>query len=632
MKKNLLLLIGIIFCVSLNAQQFSRKKAMKMAIKEGIAPSEYEKFIEQERVKFENNGQRPVNPYHGSYTALLKKQQSAAKTASTSCSNIDLEDGNYNNWSVYSGFNPNSLSGPTNIIVDTTATITGSNTTTAYNSIVDNMHANDPQGLAVNSPYVGGTIARINHFGYGSQVGILERQITISAIDPFVNFSYFAFLENAGHTASEQPYISIVFYDSNNDTIPGTYLNINTNTSGANPGFSTTGNYFYKPWTPVSVDLSAYAGQIVTAQFIASDCVQGGHGGYMYIDFECNSAATTVPNTWPGDANYDLTANFLDLFYVGAAYGTTGTPRATIDNTYNPFPSTDWTGNSLYLVNAKHADCNGDGSIDSNDVVAINQNYGLAHAFKDGTTHLTAQNVATQYPIAITSNIDSVYYGQNLNLSFSIGNSGTPVDSIYGLGFTLTYPDQLSDPLYTNLSTSGSMLGTSGTNLIKISEILTNNTIDLAVVKTDHQNGLAINGNAFTLQLQANQQIPNDSIFNFSISNLHAITKTGYSIPFTSTSKAIKFKANTTTFIKANNHLDLIAIYPNPAQNKITISSPDKIKNYQITSVLGNVVKQGTGNGNTMTDIDISDLAKSTYFISIETETGDKIVKQFIKL
>ena len=101
MKKNLLLLMTIAFCLNINAQQFSRKKAVKMAIKEGIAPSEYEKFIEQERVKFENNGQRPVTPYHGSYTALLKKQQSAAKTASTSCNNLDLEDGNYNNWSVF---------------------------------------------------------------------------------------------------------------------------------------------------------------------------------------------------------------------------------------------------------------------------------------------------------------------------------------------------------------------------------------------------------------------------------------------------------------------------------------------------------------------------------------------------
>ncbi|MES2761113.1 MAG: T9SS type A sorting domain-containing protein [Bacteroidota bacterium] len=637
MKKNLLLLIVLSLCVNLSAQQFSRKKAMKMAIKEGISPSNYEKFIEQERLKFENNGQRPVNPYHGSYTALLKKQQSAAKTASTSCNNVNLEDGNYNNWNVFTGININSLSTPTNVIVDTTATVTGLNTLSAYNSIVDNAHATDSSGIALNSPYIGNNIARVNHFGNMQHVGILERQIVVSPSDPFVNFSYTAFLENAGHMVQEQPYINIIFFDINNDTIPGTFLNVtaNSNTSSANPGFSTISyspgqQYFYKPWTPVSVDLSAYAGQTVTAQFIASDCVQGGHGGYMYIDFECNSAGTTVPNTWPGDANYDLTVNFADLFYIGAGYSLSGPPRATIDNSYNAFPSTDWAANSLYLVDAKHADCNGDGTVDLLDTAAISQNYGIAHAFKNSMTYLTAQSVNTQFPITIVPTADSVYYGQSLSLSFNLGNSITPVDSIYGLGFTLTYPDQLVDPLYTNQSCTTSLLGTYGTNLLKLAKPL-GNVIDMVAVKNDHQNSVNINGNIFTLNLRANQQNVSDSVFNFSITNLRAITKTGYTIPFTNASKSIKFKANLSTGLKAN-HNDLISIYPNPAQNKITITSPDKIKSYQITSVLGNVVKQATSNNSGTTDIDITDLAKSTYFISIETENGHKIVKQFIKL
>ena len=631
MKKNLLLLITVSFCISLNAQQFSRKKAMKMAIKEGVSPTDYEKIIERERIKFENNGQMPVNSYRGSYLTLLKKQQSAAKTTSTSCNNIDFEDINYNNWSVFSGDNSGSLMPPTNVIVDATATSTGSNITTAFNSIIDNTHSMDPQGLSVNSTYVGGTIARVNHYGNGAKVGILERQIAVSVTDPFVNFSYFAFLENAGHSVYDQPYINIIFYDSNNNTIPGTFLNIIATTGGPNPGFSTVGNYFYKPWTPVSVDLSAYAGQIITAQIIASDCVQSGHGGYMYIDFDCNSSSTTIPNTWPGDANYDLTVDFLDLFYLGAVYNTSGTPRATIDNTYNAFPSTDWAGNSLYLSNAKHADCNGDGTIDGMDTVAIIQNYGQTHVFKNGTTHLTAQNVTSQYPISISSNVDSIYAGQNLSLTFNIGNGATNVDSIYGLGFTLSYPDQLIDPLYDNLSCFNSVLGTYGSNLIKLAKANGNNTIDMVAVRTDHQNAVSINGTIFTLNLKADQLTSTDSLFNFSITNLRAITKAGYSIPFTSVSKAVKFKANMTTSIKAN-HTDLIAIYPNPAQNKIIITSPDKIKNYQITSILGNVVKQASFNGSANIDIDISDLAKSTYFISIETEDGNKIVKQFIKL
>lgn len=611
MKKHLFLLVALLFCITINAQKIKKTEALmkKSAI-----------------MNVKNL------PYFGSYTTLLKQQQ-AAKTTSTSCNNLDLDDGDYNGWFVFKGLNQNSLQNPTNVILDTTATITGSNVVTAFNSVIDSTNATElfsASAISVKSPYSSSHIARVNHVGNGGNVGILEKVIPITSANPFINFSYFAFLENANHTISEQPYFKIFFFDSNNDTIPGTFLQVTSNTSGANPGFSTIDNYFYKPWTPVSVDLSAYIGQTVTAQFIAADCVisQGGHGGHIYIDFDCNSTNPTVQNTWPGDANYDLTVNFADMFYIGSAYNTTGIPRATVDNSYSSFASTDWSSNSLYLVNSKHADCNGDGGINGLDTVAVNQNYGLTHIYKNNVTQLVALNTSSQSNITIISNIDSVAYGQSLSLSFNIGNQSIPVDSLYGIGFSLNYPDNFIDSQYTNQSCSASVLGTYGINLIKLAQPI-NKVIDMVVVKTDHLNKTNFYGNLFTLNLKANQFITSDSSINFSISNIKAITKCGYTVPISSGAmKSIKFKANTATVI--NNHVrEFTTIYPNPALNKITIASPDKIKNYQITSILGNIVKQGNYNDS---DIDISELAKSTYFISIETENGNKIVKQFIKL
>ena len=574
-------------------------------------------------------------PYFGSYTTLFKQQKLASKTVSTSCNNLDLDDGNYNGWFVYKGENQNSLQNPTNVILDTSATITGSNVVTAFNSVIDSANATElfsASAISVKSPYSSSHVARVNHVGNGGNVGILEKVIPITGANPYVNFSYFAFLENANHTISEQPYFKIFFFDSNNDTIPGTFLQVTSNTSGANPGFSTIDNYFYKSWTPVSVDLSAYIGQTVTAQFIAADCVisQGGHGGHIYIDFDCNSTNPTVQNTWPGDANYDLTVNFADMFYIGSAYNTTGIPRATVDNSYSSFASTDWSSNSLYLVNSKHADCNGDGIINGLDSVAINQNYGLTHQYKNNITQLVALNTTSQHSISITSNVNTVSYGQNLSLSFDIGSQTKLVDSLYGIGFSLNYPTSLIDPLFTNQSCFGSALGTYGTDLIKLAQPL-NNYIDMVAVRTDHQNKTAFYGNLFTLNLKANQFITNDSIINFSISNIKAITKNGYNIPIlNNVTKSINFQANAVTGIHKQEY-ELTSIYPNPAQNTITILSSGKIKNYQITSILGNVVKQSMVTNGNLT-IDVSDLAKSAYFINIETENGNKIVKQFIKL
>lgn len=615
MKKNLFLLTVFLLSSAIYGQKINKsgpliKKSAKMSV--------------------ENQ------PYFGSYTTLLKQQQ-AAKTASTSCNNLDLDDGNYNGWFVYKGENQNSLQNPSNVIIDNTATVTGANVLSTFNTIIDSVNSFEAYSnstISLKSPYSNSShIARVNHVGNGGNVGILEKVIPITPSNAFVNFSYFAFLENANHSDDQQPYFKIFFFDSNNDTIPGTYLQVTSNTTGANPGFSTIDNYYYKPWTPVSVDLSAYIGQTVTAQFIAADCVvaQGAHGGHIYIDFDCYSSGPSVQNTWPGDANYDLTVNFADMFYIGTGYNTTGIPRATVDNSYAAFPSTDWISNSLYLVNSKHADCNGDGIINGLDSVAVNQNYGLTHQYKNNLTQLVALNTTAQHSISITSNVNSVAYGQNLSLSFDIGSQTKLVDSLYGIGFSLNYPINLVDPLFTNQSCSGSALGTIGTDLIKLAQPI-NNNIDMVAVRTDHQNKTGFYGNLFTLNLKANQFITNDSIINFSISNIKAITKNGYNIPIlNSTTKSINFQANAVTSIHKQEY-ELTSIYPNPAQNTINVSSPTKIKNYEITSVLGDIVKQSTTNDSSKMAIDISDLAKSVYYISITTENGNKIVKQFIKL
>jgi hypothetical protein len=49
----------------------------------------------------------------------------------------------------------------------------------------------------------------------------------------------------------------------------------------------------YKVWTPVTIDLSLYPGQVLTARFVASDCDAGGHFGYAYIAASCSPLVIT---------------------------------------------------------------------------------------------------------------------------------------------------------------------------------------------------------------------------------------------------------------------------------------------------------------------------------------------------
>lgn len=59
----------------------------------------------------------------------------------------------------------------------------------------------------------------------------------------------------------------------------------------------------FNKWKIGSVDLSAYIGQNITIEMLASDCTAGGHYGYAYIDAQCSPMAMTFNNNPVSAAN-----------------------------------------------------------------------------------------------------------------------------------------------------------------------------------------------------------------------------------------------------------------------------------------------------------------------------------------
>ena len=488
--------------------------------------------------------------------------------------------------------------------------------------------------ISVLSNYADKHIARVNDKVIcGTQAGILEKQISINVNQAYLNFSYAALLENAGHTFTDQPYVRITVFDINNNPIPGASLDIVASTGSPNPGFSTvtfTNNntsFFYKAWTPVTINLSAYAGQVVTFQVIAAGCVQGGHGAEAYIDFDCGGPTAAVPNVWPGDANYDLSVDLLDVFYLGAGYGFTGTPRFVQGNNWLSSASNNWNQYSLYLADAKHADCDGNGIIDAADTVAIYQNYGLNHAFRGNTEQWIAQSQAPPQEVSIQSTADSVFAGESFSLHFLLNAAQSPVDSIYAIGFTLTYPGQMLANSWCSMTCDNSII--SNTNYLNLFK-LNGAYADLAITRNDQLNSQNAQGNIFSLHLVAAQLIGADTDFELAFSNLKAITRSGAIVPLTGLDHSVKFKASDATGVPVYT-ADKYSIYPNPVQNKVMILSPraEVASSYGIYSVSGALIVHG--DFVLEQSIDISCLENGCYFIRIKTNSGNVITKRFIK-
>lgn len=78
---------------------------------------------------------------------------------------------------------------------------------------------------------------------------------------------------------------------------------------------------------------------------------------------------------WPGDADRDHYANFLDVLQLGLGYGQTGPPRVPDSTDWNHYGAPNWAQKTPLGINYKNLDFNGDGVIDAKDTNVINKNY-----------------------------------------------------------------------------------------------------------------------------------------------------------------------------------------------------------------------------------------------------------------
>ena len=102
--------------------------------------------------------------------------------------------------------------------------------------------------------------------------------------------------------------------------------------------------------------------------FAGQGCVDlGGNTGWQF------APCTVSSDVWPGDANYDLVCDNLDILNIGVAFAESGPTRAGASNSWTAQPANDFGNWFSSAVNMKHADCDGNGTVDYNDTLAVNQ-------------------------------------------------------------------------------------------------------------------------------------------------------------------------------------------------------------------------------------------------------------------
>ena len=343
--------------------------------------------------------------------------------------------------------------------------------------------------------------------------------------------------------------------------------------------------------------------------------------------WQWTSCSLPISNVWPGDANYDLITNNLDVLYIGIAYNETGFTRPGATLTYTSQPCLDWPAVYTNLVNIKHADCDGNGVIDANDTTAVTLNYGLSNTGRLAAPTTQPTNTSSLPNLYFVPTISTYAPGSFVSIPINLGTSATPASNVYGLAFTVQYDASQIQAGSVGLNYNGSWL-TPSNNIVHLEkDFYASSHIDVGMARTNHAN-ISGNGTIANLTFQVSNTAANGPI-NLSFNNVTVMDWAQTIIPVNTVNNFVTVGINQIDVNVSN-----INVYPNPFANEANI-------NYSLANASYVTVSVYTPEGMLVSNLDnnmqpagqhnlvwnASNLASGVYFCKIKCSEGQQVFK-----
>jgi len=329
-------------------------------------------------------------------------------------------------------------------------------------------------------------------------------------------------------------------------------------------------------------------------------------------------------NVWPGDANNDGKVDINDLLSVGVGYSKIGPARTNAINNWTAQPCNDWSSSFKNGINEKFADCNGNGTIDSNDVSIIALNFSKPHykAFSPATGN------PSDPPLTVKFSQDSVQAGDSVTAIISLGSSSIKASNIYGVTLSVNYGSYMLAPKSISTNFAKSWLGTIHKDMVAlIVNDSSNSIIHIGLTRIDHNN-MSGAGEIGKVSIYMPDNVVGKrevkQYFNMQILDYKSISANEDTISLNPIGdSAVVYEYKTAGIAADGIYNSLINVYPNPAKNKINIKSDNSLINrIAITDIMGKTVYTFVNDGTLEITVPVSTLSSGVYFIDVVTNNG----------
>lgn len=339
------------------------------------------------------------------------------------------------------------------------------------------------------------------------------------------------------------------------------------------------------------------------------------------VSITVNAAGTCQDSVWPGDTNYDLTVDNMDVFNVALGYGFSGLARTGASSSWVPQFAIDWYNNFNSGVNYKHADCNGDSIINTGDLAVIAANYGQTHPKGEWQN---AARVAGLPDLYFDFTGINLIPGTTVTVPLKMGSAAAPVNKIYGIAGTVKI-NGITPQAAPVMSFNNGWLGANTLNLVKL---INNNKVDWAYAHKDHLNSTGY-GTLGTLTFD----VPHGATgsLTLQLQQVKMIDSAGAVI--TAYNVVDATKGIQSSGIPANNLPVGLSIAPNPSGNKAALyitAAGNAALQLRITDITGKQVwtdAVSVDKGTNTYALPAQRLAAGSYFIEVSGLGEPKLIR-----
>ena len=330
--------------------------------------------------------------------------------------------------------------------------------------------------------------------------------------------------------------------------------------------------------------------------------------------------ATTTVNVWPGDCNNDLIVSAADILPIGQYYGQTLSNANNPGSQWQAYPRQPWSADGASPKRV-YADANGDGAINSTDVLPIGLNYGKTHSTSNGESFLLSKinNIESFEKSLANATLkligpSKIRNNTNFTIQVVVGDPISITD-LYGISFKIK-SNSSTCTFVENSAQQGQFF--SG-NILKFFQTVDNQTVDAALTKTSTP-GVSGSGTVATFDYTSTI----DQTVTFSLLNVSATDSQGNTILLDVLPTNILVDVLVVNEIPKE--YSLTQNYPNPfnPSTKIRFDIPEQTQvKLSIYDILGReveiLVDKDMNPGSYEITFDASKFTSGVYFYRLQT-------------